>query len=93
MNRYDILCEAISTYGEDAQTMMLFEEMSELQNAICKHKRGRDDRQHICEEIADVMVMLDQMSIIFGTDSVKRFYDLKLKRLKHRLNKEKAKEQ
>ena len=33
---------AIQTYGKDAQTLMLFEEMAELQDAICKHSRGRD---------------------------------------------------
>lgn len=38
---------AIQTYGKDAQTLMLFEEMAELQDAICKHSRGRD-KNHPC---------------------------------------------
>ena len=32
---------AIKTYGKDSQTQMLFEEMAELQEALCKLARGR----------------------------------------------------
>ena len=65
MTGHEILQQAIETFGEHAQEQMLLEEMSELQKEICKHWRGRDNREAIAEEIADVEIMLDQMKLIF----------------------------
>jgi NTP pyrophosphatase (non-canonical NTP hydrolase) len=48
------------------QTMMAIEEMSELTKEICKTKRGKFDKEHIQEEMADVQIMLWQLGIIFG---------------------------
>ena len=50
----EILKRAVETYGAQAQTLMVFEEMSELQKELCKHARGKDNREAIVEEIADV---------------------------------------
>lgn len=76
---------AISTYGKEAQTQMLFEEMSELQNALCKYARGRDTADHVCEEIADVMIMCLQMAQIYGSKNVERWAEQKMLRLAERL--------
>ena len=76
---------AILTYGKEAQTLMLFEEMAELQDAICKHSRGRDKTYHVCEEIADVMIMCLQMAQIYGVKCVDQWVGLKINRLKERL--------
>lgn len=77
---------AIKTYGKDSQTQMLFEEMAELQNAICKLSRGRGTAGDVCEEIADVMIMCFQMAQIFGTKAVEQAANFKMLRLKDRLN-------
>ena len=48
---------ALSRYGAQAQIMMVFEEMAELQDVLCKFLRGRvdgDTLANIAEEIADV---------------------------------------
>ena len=58
----EIIRRAITTYGKDAQIQMLFEEMAELQNAICKLSRGRGTVNDVCEEIADVSIMCIQMA-------------------------------
>lgn len=76
---------AIQTYGKDAQTMMLFEEMAELQDAICKHLRGRGTADQVCEEIADVMIMCLQMGQIYGPKLVEGWAEYKIERLKYRL--------
>lgn len=76
---------AISTYGKESRTMMLFEEMSELQNAICKLSRGRATLTDVCEEIADVMIMCFQMAQIFGVASVEQLATFKMRRLADRL--------
>lgn len=86
MNRTEIMRQAIRTYGADAQEKMLLEEMSELQKEICKHWRGRDNTRAIAEEIADVEIMLDQMKMIFGNESlVTIFREQKLLRLRDRI--------
>ena len=36
-------CEALRCYGGQAQITMVFEEMAELQNVLCKFLRGRID--------------------------------------------------
>ena len=59
-----ILRGALNTYGAEAQTLMVMEEMSELQKELCKHARGKANRMEIAEEIADVQIMLDQMTIL-----------------------------
>jgi len=76
---------AIATYGKEVQTQMLFEEMSELQNAICKLARGRGTADQVCEEIADVMIMCFQMSQIYGQKNVEQWAIKKMLRLKDRL--------
>lgn len=81
----EIIRLAISTYGKEAQTMMLFEEMSELQNAICKLSRGRGTTGDVCEEIADVMIMCFQMAQIFGVARVEQIATFKMRRLACRL--------
>ena len=82
----DTIRLAIKTYGKEAQTQMLFEEMAELQNAICKLSRGRGTAGDVCEEIADVMIMCFQMAQIFGAKSVEQMAQYKMRRLKKRLN-------
>lgn len=76
---------AIKTYGKEAQTQMLFEEMAELQNAICKLNRGRGSNRDVCEEIADVMIMCLQMAQIYGLELVEGWAEYKIARLKDRL--------
>lgn len=81
-----VLNKAIARYGKDAQITMLFEEMSELQNAVCKFGRNRSSAADIAEEIADVEIMLEQMKIIFEcrglSESIKHE---KIERLRSRL--------
>ena len=77
---------ALSTYGSEAQTLMMFEEMAELQKELCKHARGADNREAIAEEIADVKIMLEQMTILHNCkDMVEMQMKRKLQRLKKRL--------
>lgn len=56
---------AVQKFGQDSQINLLFEEMAELQDAVCKQRRGRDSVDHIAEEIADVEIMLEQLKEIY----------------------------
>lgn len=63
------LCRrAIEIYGFPAQAAMVVEECSELTNAICKFRRGRVGEDDIITEIADVMIMCEQLSNYFGKE-------------------------
>ena len=83
---HKIYCEALNKWGAEAQTLMVFEEMSELQKELCKHARGKDNREAIAEEIADVQIMLEQMMILQDLVEVQKFK--KTHRLKIRLEQE-----
>lgn len=77
---------AVQKFGSESQTRMLFEEMAELQNAICKHYRGRDSAEHIAEEIADVEIMLEQMKELYHFHNlVDQCRGKKVERLRERL--------
>lgn len=82
-------CEALRCYGGQAQITMVFEEMAELQNVLCKFLRGRfdgDTLAHIAEEIADVGIMIDQMAVEFEVeDAVANKRAAKVRRLRTRL--------
>ena len=82
----DVLDLALSTYGAQAQTMMVMEEMAELQKELCKHARGKENRAQIAEEIADVQIMLEQMELLHDCEGlVAGFKAQKLDRLEKRL--------
>lgn len=86
MNETHILQKAIDRWGEDAQTKMVLEEMSELQKEICKRWRGKDNRDAIAEETADVEIMLDQLKMMLDIqEEVRAYRREKLVRLRERL--------
>jgi NTP pyrophosphatase (non-canonical NTP hydrolase) len=63
------LCQAaLDKWGAHAQLMMFFEEMSELQKAVCKTERYLNAKtiQAVIEELADVLIMMDQIKIYLG---------------------------
>ena len=86
MREADIYRAALEKWGADAQTLMVFEEMAELQKELCKNARGKDNRGSIAEEIADVQIMLEQMIALHNRRAMVRTYKAaKLDRLKERL--------
>ena len=86
LSKTEIYRLALSTYGAQAQTMMVMEEMAELQKELCKHARGKENRAQIAEEIADVQIMLEQMELLHGCAGlVAGFKAQKLDRLEKRL--------
>lgn len=83
----ELYAKALGQWGLPAQAMMVMEECSELINAMCKYGRGRANEDDIITEIADVMIMCEQMASYFGEVKVEIEKDRKLQRLKERLNK------
>ena len=92
MKDYEVLRAAVDTYGKEAQTDMMIEEMSELTKAILKYRRAlrhstarecEKERDSVLEEMADVQIMLNQMALIFGDSSKQEI--AKLERLELKL--------
>lgn len=81
----EVIRLAVYSYDNDAQIQMLFEEMAELQNALCKLARKRGTADQVCEEIADVLIMCYQMAEIFGREQVKHWMNFKALRLRDRI--------
>lgn len=76
----------IEAHGKQTEILKLFEEMSELQEAICKYEDCRDSIDHIAEEIADVQIMLEQMMIIYDNKPyVESWRRVKLEKMEKKL--------
>lgn len=89
----EVFQAALDTWGADAQILMAFEEMSELQKALCKMERCQGRVQDIAEEIADVEIMLEQMKLLFRCGGmVMDERRLKINRLKRRISETKTRQ-
>ena len=92
--RARIAVDAILHYGCESQMDKAIEEMSELTKALCDFKRGEtvQNTVNVIEETADVWIMVAQMMIIFGGDEVDDMIDVKLARLKERIEDERERD-
>lgn len=76
---------AINAYGEQHQKQKAIEEMGELASALVRYADGRCEAKDVITEIADVMITVSQMAIIFGEDDVMDKINEKIDRLAGRL--------
>ena len=58
--------KVVEMFGADLQQMVAIEEIGELLQAISKRARGKDNRDNLAEEIADVEIMLEQLKQCHG---------------------------
>ena len=85
--RVEVYARALDHFGEENQLVVALEELSECQKEICKTLRGYCDVNHLSEEIADSLIMLEQVIYIFGLECmVSREMDRKVKRLEDRIS-------
>lgn len=87
--KVQIYRQAMDSWGEVSQAMMVMEEVGEMLDKMGKAHRGRlKDRMEIITELADVTIMMEQWASYFGWDEFCAEKERKLKRLKERLNKD-----
>lgn len=83
--RKEVIIKAANIFGRNSQLDMLVEECSELIQAIQKLKRtnftGQDQFMNMCEEIADVKIVIEQIEYLIGTNQIESFDYMKIKRL------------
>jgi NTP pyrophosphatase (non-canonical NTP hydrolase) len=86
----EVLQKALDTFGIDKQLDIAIEEMAELTKAIIKHRRyaTRETYENLCEETADVAIMIEQIFLSTRCDDVAKYAVEKINRLKQRLEKE-----
>ena len=77
---------ALNHYGIRHQAGITIEEMAELMVELRHYyERGRGDIKKVCEEIADVKIMVAQMEIATDPELVEAFYQIKMDRLHSRI--------
>ena len=62
----NVVKKSIEHYGSDLQTVVCMEESAELIQAISKMKRGKDNRNNLIEEVADVMICIEILKQVYG---------------------------
>lgn len=80
------ICErALKHFKAEPQVNMMFEEIGEFVDAFHKYKRKRVRLETVIGELCDLMIMSEQMSILFGEEDVRRVLDDKLNKLELRV--------
>ena len=80
LDKFRGVCQqAVLHYGEESQKKQAIEECSELIQAICKDMRGKE--HNVEEEVADVLIMLEQLTHIYDNDKIEKYREEKINRL------------
>ena len=83
----EIYKAALEKCGAESQIGMLTEECGELLSAVNKFNRSRCSRDDVLTELADVSIMVEQLSLIYGGyDKFLEEKNKKLTRLFKRIN-------
>lgn len=86
----DIYKSAIEKFGVNKQIDMLIEEMSELTQALLKHRRKPDNIEvldNLHEEFADVTIVMRQIACILSKEDVAGYVAYKIIKLKQLIDK------
>ena len=70
----ELYLRLIHKYGVKVQIAIGIEEASEYQKELCKFLRGRGNRDHLAEEIADALIGIEQMIQHFGLEEPVRLW-------------------
>lgn len=60
-----IIRKTIECYGTEKQSVVCMEECCELVQAISKELRGKSDKEHLAEEMADVLICMKMLKIMY----------------------------
>lgn len=68
---HETIKKSIRHYGKELISTIAMEECAELIQAISKYKRGKPDKDNMAEEIADVLISIENMKYIAGISDKK----------------------
>ena len=86
MNKEQLYQATIDKWGIEAQYEQMVEECAELIAALKHFQRGKIDQQTVIDELADVTLMVGQLTWMFGQDTVDQAIQDKLIKLDILLN-------
>lgn len=82
----DVYKAAAKKWGADAQAGVAVEEMGELIAALSRYARGRVGIEVVAEEVADVIICMEQLQLAFcPVGMVGNFKQRKIERLAQRV--------
>ena len=82
MMRYrEIYARTISKWGEKAQYDQAIEECAELITSLQHFARGKVDKDAVVDELADVFLMVGQLTYMFGEDQLFESVEKKIAKL------------
>ena len=76
-----ILRTAVNWFGKVAQKEKAIEELTELSIALQHHKHDKCNDAEVVTEIADVIIMCEQLKFIYGVEEVEKQIEFKMNRL------------
>lgn len=82
----EFIQDIFNTYGVSLQIDKAVEECAELIHALSKFKHGCGKYSDVIDELADMKIMLKQMTLLFGKEEIDKRMDYKVARLKKRLS-------
>ena len=82
-----VVKRSIEYYGKDLQSTVCMEECAELIQAISKEKRGKSDKSHLAEEMADVIICIEMLKEIYSIsdDMISEWIQIKEARIIERI--------
>jgi len=85
----ELFINVITTLGQKNQHAVAIEELQELGKELTKVLRDKPSRMKIAEELADVLICIDQIKLMHGIsdNEIKIFRDYKIKRLNYMYDK------
>lgn len=82
LDRVRVYEAVFDQFGEAHQTLKTIEELAELQRALVRDFIGEPmAKVNVQEELADVLIMLDQMTYIYDRAEIADWKNSKLERL------------
>lgn len=81
-----VLVHAINHFGVEANIDKALEEMGELTTELSRRRLPRYDKEKVAEEIADVLITVEKLRIIFGGSLVDEKVAEKLARLENEMD-------
>jgi hypothetical protein len=71
----------LAHFGGDNQIYKCCEELAELTTELMRHQNGKNNEEYIASEIADCLIMLEQMIYLFHCrKKVWQYVDAKMQR-------------
>ena len=81
-----VLVHAINHFGVEANIDKALEEMGELTTELSRRRLPRYDKEKVAEEVADVLITVEKLRIIFGGSRVDGYIEKKLAALEDEMD-------